>query len=1055
MRSDRWRSQATRAAAPAVPGAGIHHSVIPIALRPARPGLRAALLASVCVGALAVVPATAQVSGTWTGGGAPVTNEWTQGNNWSSNPNVPDTTATFTNNGAPTSVTISNTTSIGTIQFTSIAPAYSFTVNLALFEINGSGIVNSSASAPSFTNNGAITFTNSSSAGNSAITSNSLFTLSFTDTSTAGSATITSNGALTQFTTNSNGGSARFITDAAGAVDFSGTSGPSGNHQITAGSIEGAGTYFLGSNQLTVGSNNLSTTVSGEIQDGGSGASLVKVGTGTLTLSGNNSYTGATTISAGTLVAASSTALPGQTALAVNFGAALIIDDGVSAQIGSLADGTSGGGTVQIGTSNSTTLLTVAAGSTTTFSGAFSGAGSIELDNGSLTLTGASNGGNIGSIGGDLSLCNCDNGGVTISGGSFTVGGNVEIEHGTLAVTNGGSLQTTDILVAGNMIVTGSGSTVTGHVTVVGWFGPGALTIANGGVFNSQGGVEIDTYVPQLGIPSVLVTGAGSTWNVGGPALFVGNGTSGGPGMLTVANGGTVNSTAPITIGDVTGASSVTVTGAGSVLNALNSLSIGGTGCGCGPLLGTLTIADGGVVNSPGSTTITAGSTLNLGTGGLAGAIVTPAIANNGQIVANFTDTLTLGAAISGSGSLSKAGAGTLILTGNSTYSGGTTITGGTLQLGNGGASGSIAGNVTNNGTFAINRSDTFTFGGIISGSGAFQQNGAGTTIFTAANTYTGGTTINAGTLQLGSGGSLAPTGALTVNAGGTFNLNSFNQTVGDLSGMGAIALGSGTLTAGTANSTTFGGAVSGTGGLVKQGSGALTLSGASSYTGTTNINAGTLVVNGSLASNVFVNAGGTLRGTGSIGSLVVGNGAALSPGNSIGRLTVNGNLVMASAAAYIVEVSSAAADRTNVTGTASLGGAVQLAFLSGTVAHSYTILSAVGGLNGTTFGALTTTNLPSNFTPSLSYTATDVILNFTARLGGPGFSINQQNVATALNNFFNNGGTLPPGFVSVFGLTGGNLANALTLLSGEAATGGQQAAFQLTNQFLGLMGAA
>src|SRR5215471_3758663 len=78
MRSDRWRSQATRAAAPAVPGAGIHHSVIPIALRPARPGLRAALLASVCVGALAVVPATAQVSGTWTGGGAPVTNEWTQ-----------------------------------------------------------------------------------------------------------------------------------------------------------------------------------------------------------------------------------------------------------------------------------------------------------------------------------------------------------------------------------------------------------------------------------------------------------------------------------------------------------------------------------------------------------------------------------------------------------------------------------------------------------------------------------------------------------------------------------------------------------------------------------------------------------------------------------------------------------------------------------------------------------------------------------------------------------------------------------------------------------------
>src|SRR5262249_27363014 len=221
---------------------------------------------------------------------------------------------------------------------------------------------------------------------------------------------------------------------------------------------------------------------------------------------------------------------------------------------------------------------------------------------------------------------------------------------------------------------------------------------------------------------------------------------------------------------------------------------------------------------------------------------------------------------------------------------------------------------------------------------------------------------------------------------------------------------------------------------------------------GADHINAGALVVNGSLASSVFVNSGGTLGGTRSLGSLVGGNAGALSPGNSIGTLTVNGNLAMASAAAYIVEVSSSAADRTNVTGTASLGGAVQLTFLSGTVAHAYTILSAAGGLNGTTFGALTTTNLPANFTPSLSYTATDVILNFTARLGGPGLSIHQQNRATALNSFFNNGGALTPGFLSVFGLTGGNLANALTLLSGEAATGGQQAAFQLTNQFLGIM---
>ena len=74
---------------------------------------------------------------------------------------------------------------------------------------------------------------------------------------------------------------------------------------MTAGSIEGAGSYFLGGKQLTVGSNNLSTTVSGTISDGGAsgetGGSLVKVGTGTLTLSGANSYTGLTTISQGAI----------------------------------------------------------------------------------------------------------------------------------------------------------------------------------------------------------------------------------------------------------------------------------------------------------------------------------------------------------------------------------------------------------------------------------------------------------------------------------------------------------------------------------------------------------------------------------------------------------------------------------------------------------------------------------------------------------------------------------------------------------------------------------
>jgi autotransporter-associated beta strand protein/T5SS/PEP-CTERM-associated repeat protein len=1111
-------------------------------LLPAQGGLRAVLLASVWVGAFAALtPSSAQtIDGTWLGGGAPVINEWTQGNNWSSNPDVPDRTATFTNNSAPTSVTISNTTSIGTIQFTTGAPMYSFAVNFALFEINGAGIVNNSASAPSFTNNGAITFSNASSAGNSSIATNGGFLLSFTDTSTAGSATITTNnGALTQFGTNSTGGNARFITNAGGTVDFSGTSGPSGNNQITAGSIEGAGTYSLGANQLTVGSNNLSTTVSGAIQDGGStpltGASLVKVGSGTLTLSGNNTYTGATTINAGTLVAASSTALPNQTALAVNLGATLAIADGVAAQIGSLADGVSGGGAVQIGASDPTTLLTIAGNSSTTFSGAFSGPGSLELDSGSLTLTGASNGGNIGTIGGDLSLCNCDDGGLTISGGSLTVNGfaqGVTVTGGTLAVINGGTLQVgntpgaNDLLVASNMIISGAGSTVTvDGFTGVGIFGPGSLTISNGGVLNSRGGAEIDIFDPSLGTPSATVTGPGSTWNVGGLGLTVGGGSTAGPGRLTVSNGGVVN-TSSLTIGDP---------------------------CGCAD--GRVTITDGGVINSFGFTGIGEGSTLNLGDGGLAGAIVTPAIDNRGRIVANFTDTLTLAAAVFGAGRLSKAGPGTLILTGNNTYTGGTTITGGTLQLGDGGTSGSIVGNVTNDGTLAVNRSNTFMFGGVISGTGAFQQNGAGTTILTAANTYTGATTVNAGTLQAGAVNTFAPISAFTVASGATLNLASFNQTIGSLAGAGSVALGSATLTTGTDNtSTTFSGTISGTGSLTKIGSGTLTLSGANTYSGgttlaagtlrlandqalgsgaltttgsvvdyangvtianpivlnsnttqlqvttgtatqagviselngprplekigggalvlaanntysgPTTVSAGTLIVNGSIANSaVTVNSGATLAGSGVAGAVIVNSGGTLAPGPtaSPGAMTVLGNLAFQSGALYLVRVNPSNASRDNVTGggTATLAGTVNATFASGSYAtRTYTILSAAGGLNGT-FSGLTTSNLPAGFTASLGYTATDAILNLTATLGRRpgdvgtgGLSINQTNVAEALNAFFNNGGTLPSGFVNIFGLTGANLANALTLLSGEAATGAQQASFQLTNQFLGIM---
>ena len=95
-------------------------------------------------------------------------------------------------------------------------------------------------------------------------------------------------------------------------------------------------------------------------------------------------------------------------------------------------------------------------------------------------------------------------------------------------------------------------------------------------------------------------------------------------------------------------------------------------------------------------------------------------------------------------------------------------------------------------------------------------------------------------------------------------------------------------------------------------------------------------------------------------------NGGTLAPGNSIGTLTVQGSLVFTAASSYMVEVSPSAADRTNVTGTATLGGAtVNASFASGSyLAKQYTIVNASGGIIGT-FGSLVSTNLPSPLRPA------------------------------------------------------------------------------------------
>ena len=129
------------------------------------------------------------------------------------------------------------------------------------------------------------------------------------------------------------------------------------------------------------------------------------------------------------------------------------------------------------------------------------------------------------------------------------------------------------------------------------------------------------------------------------------------------------------------------------------------------------------------------------------------------------------------------------MLTGANSYTGGTTISAGTLQLGNGGTTGSIVGNVTDNGTLVFGRGDMVTFPGVISGTGGISQAGSGTTILTAANSYTGGTTINAGTLQLGNGGTTGSiVGNVNDNATLAFNRSDAVTFPGVISGTGALS---------------------------------------------------------------------------------------------------------------------------------------------------------------------------------------------------------------------------------------------------------------------------
>jgi autotransporter-associated beta strand protein len=282
-------------------------------------------------------------------------------------------------------------------------------------------------------------------------------------------------------------------------------------------------------------------------------------------------------------------------------------------------------------------------------------------------------------------------------------------------------------------------------------------------------------------------------------------------------------------------------------------------------------------------------------------------------------NTTTVSEVISGKGGLRKNDAGTLVLSGNNTYSGITTISAGTLQVGAGAGSGAISANssIVNNAVLSLNRTGTLTLGSQISGSGNLLQQGSGVSILTANNTYTGTTLITAGTIQIGNN---AASGAL---------------------GSGNVSVsGSGVLDFNRSDVVTVANNLSGNGTIRRSGTGSTTLSGTNTNSGEISITGGALLFDGA---NALSSSATLLNATGSGSTFSLADGTTRNSTLSAGSLTMNGSN-------FAFDVNGAASDFLSLSGSASLtgGGKIKLNLLSAPVAATtWNLLSATGGLSG------------------------------------------------------------------------------------------------------------
>jgi len=744
-----------------------------------------------------------------------------------------------------------------------------------------------------------------------------------------------------------------------------------------------------GSAKLDVAANQSYSIESVFENNGVTAGALEKIGSGTLTLDGSNTYTGSTTVSVGTLDVTGSLA---SSVIGVSDGATLKVDgsslgDTTSAvtltgtgdmtlagneTIGSLA----GAGTV---TNGGYTLTTGGNDTSTTYSGVASGTGGLtKAGSGTLTLDGSNTYtgsttilAGILEISADSGIGN-SSGGLILNGGTLAITDDISSSRTVSLGANNGTIDTASAKTLSlSNVISGSGSLTkagsgTLKVTATNTYSGG--TTISAGTFNLDGSVSSDITVAAAG----TITGDGSTSGTLTASGVIAPGDS--IGTLSIEDN--VNFAAGSAFyTEIDGLNYSASGGAGTydrlaVTGATASFGAGGT------IIPVLRGISGAANNN---FTPTIGDSFRIvttanasGVSGTFDAITDPTLGMptntrfdvlyGGNYIdlilveaAQTRDITQIGDTIS---NLTELG-GTVL---NSVFDGGELIVGRHLtdahiasfkiKTGAGNAALKVASDWYMVGSHFTDDGDS---------AGVLEKTGEGTLCLTnTKNDHSGGTIVTAGTLEIASDAVLgASTADLTLN-GGTL------ATIDDIVSNRTLAVGEnhGTINTASAKKLTLSGVVSGSGALTKEGDGTLKVTGENTFSGDTTVSEGTLDLSGSLLSNIVVAKNGRIEGNGSSGGTLLASGI-IAPGASPGTLSFAGNVAIQSTGTFIAEIDGLTYNAAGGAGTydrLAVTGAGSKFTAGGTITPVLRGISGAANNNftpdiGNSFRVVTTTN--------------------------------------------------------------------------------------------------